>query len=116
MVRDAERGMEPVSPTDPDTGPLWPSDHAGVAATIGVHVGADGRDLPWAVVNEDPLRPGEEALFVVGTNRRDTIFVNQRWNGDIVVGMPFAGHSEVHQTSPSGHIYVHASDGNDFEV
>ena len=114
MARSADRVMEPVIPTDPATGPLWPSDHAGVAATIGIHAAPNGRELPWAVVNEDPLRPGEDALFVVGTNRRDTILVNRHWNGDIAVGMPSSQYHEVFDPSSGGHIYVHASDGNDF--
>lgn len=114
MARSADRVMKPVIPTDPVTGPLWPSDHAGVAATIGIHIAPNGREMPWAVVNEDPLRPGEEALFVVGTNRRDTIFVNRHWNDAIAVGMPSAQYHGVFQPTLGGHIYVHASDGNDF--
>ena len=83
--RSMERLMLPVTPSDSATGPLWPSDHAGVAATIGIHVGADGREYPWTVVNDDPLTPGEQALFVVGTDQRDYMFLSRYANGNIAV-------------------------------
>lgn len=110
-ARSMDRVMEPVTPSDPATGPLWPSDHAGVAATLGIHVAADGRELPWAVVNDDPMRPGEQALFVVGTNRRDSIYIDQYGNGDLAVNMCWQ--QQVLQPSAGSQIYVHASAGND---
>jgi hypothetical protein len=108
-----ERTMEPVTPSDPVTGPLWPSDHAGVAATLAIHVTADGRELPWAVVNDDPLRPNEQALFVVGTDHGDDISIDQCYNGDLVVTMLNPWERRVFQPTLGSNIYVHSSAGND---
>ncbi len=113
LARSVDRVLDPVTPNDPTTGPLWPSDHAGVAATISLQVTAKGEDQPWTVVNDDPLRPGEQALFVVGSDRRDNIEIEQRRNGDVLVKTSLSRHREVYHPTLGGHIYVQASDGND---
>ena len=109
-AKSMERTMAPVTPIDEDNGPLWPSDHAGVAATISIHVGADGQEIPWTVVNDDPLHPGEQALFVVGTANPDYMFLDQGADGSVTV---FNGSRQVLQPSADGQIYLHGSDGND---
>jgi Ca2+-binding RTX toxin-like protein len=81
-----------------------------VAATVSFHVAANGREIPWTVVNDDPLNPGEQALFVVGTDRRDAIFVDQFSNGTVRVVNRGTG---LYETSENGRIYVHTSHGND---
>jgi endonuclease/exonuclease/phosphatase family metal-dependent hydrolase len=106
-----QRVMEPVTPSDPATGPRWPSDHAGVAATIALHVSATGQEQPWMIVNDDPLHPGEQALFIVGTDGRDQIRIDQYASGRIAATM--ADNSSVFLPTAGGHIYVHAADGND---
>jgi Ca2+-binding RTX toxin-like protein len=112
-ARSMERIMEPVTPSDPDTGPLWPSDHAGVAGTLSIHVAADGQELPWAVVNDDPLRPGEQALFVVGTNRPDNMSIDQYGSGAMAVTIHRPWQRQVLQSTAGSQIYVHSSAGDD---
>ncbi len=111
--RAMDRVMAPVTPTDSTTGPLWPSDHAGVAATLSLQVMANGREIPWAVVNDDPQRPGEQALFIVGTDRSDNIVVNQYGNGSVSVYMRGLRTHERFRPTFNGRIYIHASAGND---
>jgi Ca2+-binding RTX toxin-like protein len=113
MARSVERVMKPVTPTDPVNGPLWPSDHAGVAATIGIHLGADGEELPWVVVNDDPLREGKRALFVVGTDQRDWFRLGPQNNSAVAVGMSCLGDPAVFPLLPDEHIYLNASGGDD---
>ncbi len=89
-AQEMERVMAPVTPSDPAKGPLWPSDHAGVAAAVGLQVAKNGQPQPWVIVNDDPLHPGERALFVVGTDGRDQIRI------DPYVGRPLGrGDDEI---------------------
>ena len=108
------RSMERVGISRADRTPsgLWPSDHAGVVATLAIHVAADGSELPWAKVNDDPMRPGEQALFVMGTNRSDDFAVDQTANGDVSVRMGRQSMGTFHPTA-GGQIYACLSGGND---
>jgi Ca2+-binding RTX toxin-like protein len=109
-----ERLMMPVEPSDPVTGPYWPSDHAGVAATVSVQVTASGREMPWAVVNDDPLRPGEQSLFLVGTDRRDTVLVGQMRDGRVWGYVSSLRTRGLHELSADGQVYVHAAADSDY--
>jgi hypothetical protein len=109
-----DRLMEPVTPSDPIFGPLWPSDHTGIVATIGIQLAPSGKQLPWAIVNDDPLSPGEQALFVVGTDRSDTIYLKQIADDAMVVRMTRPRYRGIFHPTLGGRIYVHASIGNDF--
>jgi hypothetical protein len=113
QARAMDRVMEPVTPDDPETGPLWPSDHAGVAATIGLRITTDGWETPWAVLSDDPRHPGEQALFIVGTDRPEGILVDRLWDGGFTVRMPRLPRSELIHGAFGGQIYVHAGAGND---
>ena len=103
--------MAPVTPSDPAKGPLWPSDHAGVAAAIGLQVAKNGQPQPWVIVNDDPLHPGEQALFVVGTDGRDQIRIDPYAGGRLAVAMTKTW--GTYQPTKGGQIYVHAANGND---
>jgi len=108
------RSMERVGISQADRTPsgLWPSDHAGVVATLAIHVAADGSELPWAVVNDDPVRSGQQALFVMGTNRSDDIAVDQLATGDVTVRMGRQNMGVLHPTA-GGQVYVCLGAGND---
>jgi len=108
-----ERVIQPTGNTDP-AGPLWPSDHAGVAGTLAIHVAANGSELPWAVVNEDPLRPGETAAFVMGTSASDRVWVDQRASGDLTVTTVPTLPLTILRPSPRGRLYIATGAGNDF--
>lgn len=109
---DTERVIWPISNDDPD-GPLWPSDHAGVAATLALHVAPNGKELPWAVVNDDPESPGETAAFIMGTATADRVSVTQRGNGDLAVTMAPSPKTTIIRPSAAGHVYVLTGGGND---
>jgi len=108
------RSMDRVGISQADRTPsgLWPSDHAGEVATLAIHVAANGSELPWAVVNDDPVRPGEQALFVMGTNRSDDFAVDQTASGDFSVRMGRRNMGVFHPTA-GGQIYACLSAGND---
>jgi endonuclease/exonuclease/phosphatase family metal-dependent hydrolase len=101
-----------ISQTDRTPSGLWPSDHAGVVATLAIHVAADGSELPWAVVNDDPARPGEQALFVMGTNRSDDFTVDQSAGGDVSVRLGRQAMGVFHPTA-GGQVYACLGAGND---
>jgi endonuclease/exonuclease/phosphatase family metal-dependent hydrolase len=105
-------GRVGISQADRTPSGLWPSDHAGVVATLAIHVAADGSELPWAKVNDDPMRPGQQALFVMGTNRSDAFAVDQTANGDVSVRMGRQSMGTFHPTA-GGQIYACLSGGND---
>ena len=111
----AAREMDRVGeePADQTPSGLWPSDHAGVAATLALHVAADGSELPWAVVNDDPQRPGERAVFVVGTQDRDRIVVDQHRNGEVFGRVARYGEFGPFQPTAAGHVYVCCGAGSD---
>jgi endonuclease/exonuclease/phosphatase family metal-dependent hydrolase len=103
---------DPAS-TTPDTDPLWASDHAGVAATIALHVAPNGRELPWVVVNDDPARAGEKALFVMGTSGDDFLSINGHCNGNLAVTSMLCHNLGVFHLTAGGHLYVYGGPGND---
>jgi endonuclease/exonuclease/phosphatase family metal-dependent hydrolase len=109
------RSMDRVGISQSDRTPsgLWPSDHAGVVATLAIHVAANGSELPWAVVNDDPMRPGETAAFVVGTWAADRVMVNPRANGDLAVTLAPSPQPTILHPSASGRVYVVTGGGND---
>ncbi len=110
-AQDMDRVMAPVTPSDPAKGPLWSSDHAGVAAAIGLQVAANGQPQPWVVVNDDPLHPGERAIFIVGTDGRDQIRIDPSGSDRLAVTMTMT--RGTYQPTRGGQIYVHAAAGND---
>ena len=110
-AKDMQRVMRPVTPSNPVTGPLWPSDHAGVVATLGLRVGDTGQDQSWIVVNDDPLLQGEQAVYLVGTDGSDQISVDQYANGQVAVTM--ANQRHLLQPTTGGRIYAHAGGGHD---
>jgi endonuclease/exonuclease/phosphatase family metal-dependent hydrolase len=115
--RSMETFVEPVpldpTSTTPDTDPLWPSDHLGITATIALHVASNGRELPWAVVSNDPSRPGEEALFVMGTSRNDYLFVNECPDGKLVVTNKMCQQLGVSPANAGVHVYAYGGPGDD---
>jgi Ca2+-binding RTX toxin-like protein len=93
--------------------PQWPSDHLAVAATIGIHVSKTGADLPWSVVNDDPATAGAKALFVVGTNDPESIYIDQTAAGMSVAMSRPGGSARSLPVSVNGHVYVYAGGGSD---
>lgn len=72
-----------------------------------------GQELPWVVVNDDPLREGKQALFVVGTDQKDTFRLGPHGSNALAVGMSRPGDLGVFSLLPDEHIYLNASGGDD---
>jgi endonuclease/exonuclease/phosphatase family metal-dependent hydrolase len=111
-AREMERVMDPI-PDPSATGPLWASDHAGVAATVSLHVSDTGAQWPWAVANDDPERPGEQALFLTGTDRADRFRVVPWRHNQLAVAMTTVAGWQKFAPTADGHVYVYGGAGPD---
>jgi hypothetical protein len=94
----------------------------GGAYTVQITVGDDDTgvdtvqsnvNLAMAMLQPDPERPGETALFVAGTVGNDHIHILQQRNGWVVVEMLSPRYKAKFSPTSNGQIYVFGDQGND---
>ena len=87
---------------------------AGLSSTISTEIRVTTLEEPGtAVTGLDPLRPGEEALFITGTSSNDRIYITQLSATRVRITLNGRLMAEADTPNPAAFIYVNGGDGSD---